>query len=138
MPLISGRIGLWVGIAALTLCFQQESVSILASSKESKTKANNKMRLGFATAFLLLSSITVMGSVGFVTLGLTSPRRREIFSVSDTYTGSTDMERLVVSVIQVLQLGSTVPMYAYIGASYVCRAYGRCRRRRGSSWLGED
>lgn len=110
-----------LGLISLTFCFQEESVSFLSSSLDSKRLACKRINRGFLLTGVILVGTVVFGGISFVhdQGSKTEKKGIDAFSISDYFIGSYDVDRLIFCGLIFLQMMPMVPMLALKSASYI-------------------
>ena len=107
-----------LGIASLTFCFQEESVTILDYSDQDKEKAYSKLNKGFLMSGLFFTCNIIFGGIGYVS-DRTDLEGRTPLSVSDYYIKRNTLERVLMSAVAFAQLLPLVPIFSLKAASFV-------------------
>lgn len=110
-------------MVALTFCFQEESVSFLCSSLDSKQKACKKINRGFLLSGVILIGNVVFGGISFVRdQGSKTDKKEEAaFSIGDYFIGSYSVERVIFCFLIFSQMLPMVPILCLKAASYITK-----------------
>lgn len=110
------------GLVSLAFCFQEESISFLTTSLDSKQLACQKINRGFILTGVVLTGTTVFGGISFAKENDSSTSSQITpFSISDYYIGKASIARTIFSLIVFLMYVPMVPTVSLKAASYLSK-----------------
>lgn len=123
IPLFTLFPGILFGLIALAFCFQEESVSFLTTSFDSKSTAFFKINRGFILTGVLLTGNVVFGGISYAA-GDTNAKGDNGFSITEYYIGRISIPRVVICLVVFFMYIPMVPTVSLKAASNLLKING--------------